>query len=164
MFCFVFVRKFWLIIVLHNSCSIRPTSGGTCQNCFTKHHECADTPECIKLLFCQNMLHGYIQTWDKRLLRGCIQWNRVINSLLCHISSAQSDLRTRRRANGRPSLPPSSSQWRSRGQHAGESRNNVSRSPAVVQFGCDRQETDYGFRKLDRVGVAFWVGFLAAFS
>ena len=42
MFCFVFCHKFWLPVGLHISCSIRPTAGGTCQKCFTKHRNSGD--------------------------------------------------------------------------------------------------------------------------
>ena len=38
MLCYVFFRKFLLAIGLHNSCRISPRAGGTCQKCFTKHH------------------------------------------------------------------------------------------------------------------------------
>ena len=39
MFCFVFFQKFRLPVGLHNSCSIGPMDNGTCQKCFSKHHD-----------------------------------------------------------------------------------------------------------------------------
>ena len=41
-FCFLFFRKFLLPIVMHNRDSICPTARGTCQKCFTKHHDWAE--------------------------------------------------------------------------------------------------------------------------
>ena len=41
MFCDVFFWKFGLPIGLHSSCSISPTSSGTCQKCSTKYHDCS---------------------------------------------------------------------------------------------------------------------------
>ena len=46
MFGFVFFWKFRFKIGLHSSCSISPTAGGTCQKCFTKHHDSVDAPQC----------------------------------------------------------------------------------------------------------------------
>ena len=37
--CFVSFWKFRLPIGLHNSCSISPSAGISCQKCFTKHHD-----------------------------------------------------------------------------------------------------------------------------
>ena len=39
MFSFVFFRMFRIPIGLHNSCSISPTAGETCQKCSTKYHD-----------------------------------------------------------------------------------------------------------------------------
>ena len=46
MFCYVFCQKFWLIMGLHNSCSISIRAGGTCQKCITKHHDWTDVKHC----------------------------------------------------------------------------------------------------------------------
>ena len=46
-FCFLFFWKFHLPIGLHNSCSIRPTAGGTCQKCSKKFHNWVDAPQCM---------------------------------------------------------------------------------------------------------------------
>ena len=43
---FSFLCKFWLPIWRQISCSISPTASETCQ-CFTKHHDWADAPQCI---------------------------------------------------------------------------------------------------------------------
>ena len=44
MFSLLFFQKFWLPIGLHSSCSVRPTAGGTCQKCSTKHHDWVYNP------------------------------------------------------------------------------------------------------------------------
>ena len=45
-FCFVTFLKFQLPIERHNSCRTNPTACGTCQKCYTKHHDWVDAPHC----------------------------------------------------------------------------------------------------------------------